>query len=144
MNFVVRNAVLGDIENIYKLGKKIEELRFSKEMQFHDKEELAEFISKKSENILIVSTHSKKIIGFLYARIVSHSWCILDNIAIDNEYRKHGIGKDLLERLYEILKSRRINYIQILEDEKNKRLRRFWKEQGFVERKRFVWADKAI
>jgi N-acetylglutamate synthase-like GNAT family acetyltransferase len=141
---LIRRANIKDISQIYNLGKKTKELEFSKGMTFHDRVELKEFIKKPRDNILLVSLVDKKISGFLYAKIVSRTWCILDNLVIDEYYRGHGIASLLLENLYKILKNKKVSYIQILEDIHHKKTREFWKRKGFIEEKKFIWADKII
>jgi hypothetical protein len=58
--FVIRKAKLSDVNQIYELGLKTEELEFSSEFPFHEKSELREFISKPKENILFVVLIDKK------------------------------------------------------------------------------------
>jgi len=113
-------------------------------MNFHDKIELKEFIKNKKDNVLLVSIFDKKIVGFLYAKIVSKTWCILDNLVVSEEFREQGIGSLLLDKFYKILKNKKINYVQILEDIHHKKTRKFWKEKGFKEERVFIWADKLI
>ena len=144
MEIEIRRGKLKDISQIYNLGKKTKELEFSEKMNFHDKIELKEFVTEKRDNILLVCLTHKKIVGFLYAKIVSKEWCILDNLVIEENYRNNGIGSLLLEDLYQILKKKKLNYIQILEEIHHKKTREFWKKKGFKEEKKFIWADKII
>ena len=156
----IRNAKPKDATEIYKLGKEIHELAFSKKFPFHELSEIKEFIKNKEQNIFLVAEEEMKnqekknqekkkevkIIGFLYAKILSHhagGWCMLDNIAILKKYRKHGIGSLLLQELYKNLKQRKIHYVQILEAHR-KSTRKFWKQKGFKETKTFIWAEKII
>ncbi|MEK6886148.1 MAG: GNAT family N-acetyltransferase [Nanoarchaeota archaeon] len=141
---IIRKAKLIDINSIYNLGRKTKELNFSPKMSFHDKAELMEFIKKPRYNILLVATFEKNVVGFLYAKIVSHSWCLLDNIAVDEKYRNHGIGNLLMHELYHELKNVRVHYVQVLEEIHHKKTREFWKKKGFKEEKVFVWADREI
>jgi ribosomal protein S18 acetylase RimI-like enzyme len=155
--YFLSNAELKDVNNIYNLGKKINELKFSKRYPFHDVSELKDFVKNKKENIfLAVKKNSAKfskgkknneIVGFLYAKILSfHSggWCMLDNIAVDKKYRNLGFGTKLLKELYRILKTKKIGYVQVLEDVHDKKTRKFWKEKGYKESKIFVWTEKEI
>ena len=143
----IRHGKLSDVNEIYKLGERISELGFSKKYKFHEKSELKEFIRKPKENIVLVALINKEIVGFIYARILAHGsggWCMLDNLAVSKKYRKHGIGTELLEELYKILKKRKIHYIQILEDIHKKHTRKFWKDKKFKESHVFIWAEKEI
>lgn len=144
MKIIIRRARSSDINEIYSIGKRTIELNFSKKMNFHDKIELREFIKRPRDNLLIIAEIDNDTIGFLYAKIVSRTWCILDNLVVKPEFRKLGTGHLLLEELYKILKNNKITYIQILEDINNKKTRKFWKDNGFKEEKVFIWADKRI
>ena len=54
MKINIRRAKLKDIDLIFRLGKKTKELQFSNKMNFHDKVELKEFISKPKYNVLLI------------------------------------------------------------------------------------------
>ena len=140
----IRTARKKDIGPIYELGKKTLELSFSKEMTFHDKSEFKEFISHPKDNILLIAEREGEVIGFLYAKIISRTWCLLDSLTVKREYRKHGIGTQLLTGLYKMLKEDKVTYVQILEQINQKKTRRFWREQGFKEEKVFIWADRRL
>ncbi len=134
-----------DLEEVLKLGRKFEDsLKASKlkKAHFHEKKEFLEFIKNPEENVFLAAKIDNKIVGFIYAKILSHDWCMIDNLAVNEKYQKHGIGSMLLEKLCEILKKRKISYIQILEEIHHKKTRKFWRDKGFREEKVFVWADK--
>ncbi len=129
------------------MGRKIHELDFSRKYPFHELGEIKEFIIHHKENIIIVAEEKKKIIGFIYGKILSHhvgGWCMLDNLAVEAHHRNHGIGDELLKTLYKDLRKRKIHYVQILEEAHHKKTRAFWKKEGFVETKNFLWAERRI
>jgi ribosomal protein S18 acetylase RimI-like enzyme len=143
---IIRKARLSDVNQVYQLGKIIRELDFSKKYPFHERSEIKEFIGNPRENIFLVAQLGGRIIGFLYARLLSHSvggWCMLDNIGVSGDFRNQGIGTSMLKELYKILRKNKISYIQILES-MNKKTRKFWRNQGFKEAKTFIWAEKMI
>ena len=143
-NIKIIQAKKEDISQIYNLGKQTKELSFSKKMNFHDKIELKEFIHHPKDNILLVAKEKKEVVGFLYGKIVSSTWCILDNLVVNEKHRDNGIGSLLLHEFYLILKNKKISYVQILEEIHHKKTRNFWKKKGFKEEKVFIWADKVI
>lgn len=145
--FIVRKAKLSDVDGIYNLRLKTEELEFSSEFPFHEKSELREFILNPKENILLVALINKKVVGFIYSKILSRrgdGWCMLDNIAVLKKYRDHGIGTRLLEETCKELKKRKVYCVQLLEELHHKKTRKFWKNRGFKEKKIFVWAEEMI
>ena len=145
MTPTISRAKLKDLNQIYELGNKTPELNFSKDWHFHEFEELQEF-TKDKNSIFLVSKENNEICGFIIGKIIDHAsggWFMLDVLVIDKKYRNKGMAKDLLQETYKILKSKKINYVQILEAN-NKKTRTFWKEMGFKETKKFIWAEKNL
>lgn len=142
----IHPATKKDVLKVYSLGKKIHELDFSKKYSFHERAELYEAVKDKN-SIFLVAEEKNKIAGFILAKIIFHragGWCMLDNIAVDGDFRGEGVSDLLLKSLYSILESKHVHYIQILEEVHHKNTRKFWKHQGFKETKKFIWAERKI
>ena len=147
VKIIIRKAQNSDVHGIYLLGQKIQELNFSKKWHFHELSEIKEFIKFKKENVFLIAIEDKRIVGFVYAKILSHhagGWCMLDNLAVEKHERQQGIGSELLHELYLELKKRKVKYVQVLEEIHHKKTRSFWKSKGYRETKTFVWAEKII
>lgn len=145
--FTIKKAKLSDASSIYSLGKRIHELDFSRKYPFHELSELKEFISHPKENIIYTAKSDGEIIGFIYAKILSHhagGWCMLDNLGVEKHMRRQGVADALLKSLYSDLKKRKIWYVQILEEAHHTNTRAFWKKMGYQETKTFIWAEKRI
>jgi N-acetylglutamate synthase-like GNAT family acetyltransferase len=144
---IIRKARKEDIDPVLEIGNNLEDaLKASKNKKahFHEKGEFILFIKNSNENIFLVAEANSRIVGFLYAKILSKDWCMIDNLAIKKEFQKHHIGTSLVNELSKILKKRKITYVQILEEVHHKNTRNFWKGRGFKEEKVFVWADKIL
>lgn len=124
-NLKIRRAKKEDIPEILSLGTKIKEFVVSNETKFYHKDELEEWVKKPKDNILITATKDDMLIGFLYAKLISNNWCMLDSIGINKNYRINGIGTSLLNYLYKLIKKREVNYIQTLTDVKHRKTREF-------------------
>jgi len=145
MEYILRRGKLADVNQIYSLGAKTQELRFSQVTKFfHLKDEIEEWIKKPNDNILLVAAKDKKVVGFIYAKIIGKHWCMIDNLVVAPEHRGEHIGTVLLEELLKILRQKKIDYVQTLEQIKNKKGRKFWKKKGFHEGYVFVWANKKL
>ena len=144
MTIKIQRTKTKDIPLIFELGQKIRELKYSKECPFCEKEEIAEWVSDRKNNIVLTAKAGDKLVGFLIAKTLSKSWCALDDIAVDKKFRGQGIGNKLLNKLYEILKKKKINYINVLIGASYKKVRAFWKAKGFKETEKFIWADKEL
>lgn len=141
---IIRKAELIDVNNIYSLGKKTKELRFSKKIGFHDKSEIREYSRNKNGNILLVAENNGDFAGFLFAKIIDKDWCMLDNLVVETKFRNMGIGTHFIKYLLKFLKKRKIGYIQSLVEEDNKKLRKFWENEGFSPGKKFIWYDRIL
>jgi len=133
-----------DAEEIYKLGKKISELAVSDRMQYYERDEVENFVKNSKGNIFLVALDNNIIIGSVYAKIISRHWCMCDSIMVHPKYRRKMIGNMLMERLFSILKKKRINYVQGVSNLENKRARKFLKSIGFCEGKKMVWMEKFL
>ncbi|MCX6711498.1 MAG: GNAT family N-acetyltransferase [Candidatus Woesearchaeota archaeon] len=95
----IRKSKINDIEQIVNLWKETG-LYFE---PFDKKERLIEKIKNEPE-LLLVAEDKEKIIG---AVIGNYGWRVsIDHIAVDKEYRKHGIGKTLLGEIKRNLKAK--------------------------------------
>ncbi len=143
-NIAIRRGKLTDINNVYNLGLRIKELNFSRKIRFHEKREMKEWIKKPRDNLFFTALDSRKVVGFVYAKIVDKDWCMLDNIAVAEDYRRTGIGTNLLNKVCQELKKRKVTYIQALVEEHHTKARKFWENHRFQKGKIFVWYEKRL
>jgi GNAT superfamily N-acetyltransferase len=141
---VVRRAKKNDISRILFLGRNIKEFISSRQSKFYSKDELEDWIHKPKDNIILTVFIGNKLIGFLCAKIISKHWCMIDTIGVEQRYRGQKIGSKLLEKLYSILEKKNIYYAQAFGGLKHKGTRKFWKDRGFQEGKKFVWIEKNL
>jgi len=132
-----------DVNSVYRLVTSISEFAASGETRFFKREELKEWIGRR-DSVVLVAQDKGNIIGFLFAKIISKHWCMLDSIAVNPRYRNKGIGKQLLDKLYAILKRKGVDYMQGLVDVGQGKTRAFWKKRGFKEGNSFVWIEKYL
>lgn len=139
--FKIRKARSTDIAAVMAFARSVPELEASTQTRFVEHAELEEWLACRVD-IVLVAIENDKVIGFLNAMLLSRLWCYLDNIAVHPDYRKRGVAKALLNRLYRTLEQRNIHYISGLVGAKHARTRAYWKKQGFCEGKEFVWIEK--
>ena len=140
----LRRAKRKDVNAVFSLGKKTPELNFQKNIHFHEKSELLEWVKHSKDNVFIVAECEKKIVGFLYAKIVSHDWCILDNIAVLPSFRGNGVGRLLLNYFYNVMKQNKVTYVGLLVEPRHKKAISFWEKNNFKRGKNFIWYGKKI
>ena len=140
----IKRASLNNLEQIYALVTSLPVFSASDETRFFDKKELKEWIIRKRDSIVLIAELNDLIVGFLFAKLVSSEWCMLDSIGVNPKFRKQGIANKLLEQLYQLLKKRNVTYIQGLVEVNQKSTREFWKKRGFKEGNKFVWIEKRL
>lgn len=140
----IRRARKGDIEGICRLGLAMPELAVSERTVFYGDKELFEWVTRQDQNILLVAEEGEAVIGFLFAKIISKEWCMLDNIGVEAAHRGRGIGSLLLKELEGILKIANVNYVQGLVRNDLPGVADFWKKRGYREGNSFVWMEKEI
>ena len=79
MSAIVRLANTGDVDQIFGLGASESAFEISPAIHFYEKTELQEWLNTPRDNVLLVAEESSQIVGFLYAKIMSHHWAMLDN-----------------------------------------------------------------
>ena len=74
----------------------------------------------------------KKMIGYLGMKIQENGVCGLDDIIILPEYRQNGYGKELLDFCKQKAKEFGANKIRLGMIDDNKKLRKWYEDNGFV------------
>ena len=87
-------------------------------------------------DLSFVAETDGKIIGILLTRLAYlmvpfAEVCIIQGIAVDPDYQRHGIGSKLVDRLLTHCHAEGINRIRALVAESNDDLRRFIQRHGF-------------
>ena len=77
-----------------------------------------------------------KIVGFVLARleylgIPFVKICCINDIAVEREYQRRGIGSQLLKRVFDLCYTEGISKARAFVDEENMELKRFVEELGF-------------
>ncbi len=110
----VRDAGPEDVDAIVALGRGDEAFRVSEGIQFYEREELVEWVGSPRENILCVAVRGREVVGFLYCKVMSWHWAMLDNFYATPAVRGSGVGALMLEALLERLRRRGVAYLTTL------------------------------
>lgn len=113
MQSEVRYAVLGDVEAILGLGFDTA-FTVSSQIRFYEREELVDWIKKPEDNLLLVVTRDTQAVGFLFCKIMSSHWAMLDSFYIEPRFRGKDYTNSLIQFLLSELKIRGIKYLSTL------------------------------
>jgi len=144
MKTIIRKANLKDLEEILRLNKAL----FDYETIFNDEYNLdwtysdtgRSYFKKMIESeITIVAEVDKKIAGYLVASVHISSFrkfnpvAELENMYIDKECRRQGIGKKLVEEMKKEIKARGAKTVKVEAAFQNDSAIKFYKSFGFSE-----------
>ncbi|UHA74695.1 GNAT family N-acetyltransferase [Paenibacillus sp. 481] len=73
----------------------------------------------ENANVMISAWHEDKLVGFLRAMTDFTFDCYVNDLAVHTEYQKHGIGKELVNRLHEQLEDNVLIFLISTEDAKS-------------------------
>ena len=139
----IRKANLQDLSSIQELNNKLFELEYE---NFDDtlkvgwpfEEDGKEYFENMINNeIVFVAMYGEKIVGYLAGSIceqisyIKETFAELDNMFIDNEYRRFGIGTLLINSFKEYCKEKKIQNIKVTASAKNSRAIQFYNKNGF-------------
>jgi ribosomal protein S18 acetylase RimI-like enzyme len=141
---IIRNPKKTELEKIYRLGCSMKEFAVSDYVRYYRREEIREFMGNNKDNIFLVAAYKDQIVGSLFAKIISRRWCMMDSICVRDNYQRRGIGSQLIEKLYTILKKENIHYVQAIVEQENTKARNHYQKMGFEEGRKFIWIEKFI
>lgn len=138
----IREAKIGDLEAIYRIGLLEEGFAVSSETRFYGKGYLKNWIENPGDDILLVAEFDDKVVGFAFASAMINKWVIWENLAVAERAQGQGVGKALAKEVFRRIKERGIDYIAGWVRVENKVIRKFLKKKGFEEGFKFIWVEK--
>jgi ribosomal protein S18 acetylase RimI-like enzyme len=140
----VCQATEGDIDQLLSLGQSERGCTVSEQIRFYERTELVEWAARPEDNLLLVAKAKEPketITGFLFCKVISHHWALLDNFVVKSEFRKQGVGSAMLRALSDRLRGRGIEYLSTLVDVNDSELLEVLWRRGFQQQKQYIWFD---
>ena len=140
---IIRKAGLEDLISIQKLNDNLFYLEFNnfddtlKREWALEKEGQEYFEDMIKNEIVFVAQIEDKIVGYLAGSIceeisyITESFAELDNMCIDDEYRRFGIGTLLMDEFKKYCKEKNMQNIKVTASAKNSRAIQFYMKNGF-------------
>ena len=138
---IVRKAKTKDINNIWELGKNINEFETAKDIVTFWPKSILEKCIDKTDVLILVCELENEIIGFTILNI-NKSLCKaeIENIYILDKYRKKGYGEELLNQALIELQKCDVENICAMSDD----IVDFLVKRGFTKGNQFYWMDLAL
>jgi len=149
MNFpvIVRRATDGDMQAIGRLGAMLVKAHYDFDAKRfippreNTPQGYASFLTSQLSNdkvVIMVAEVDGVVAGYTYAGIEGYDWMslrgpagVLYDILVDPEFRKHGVGKSLLDATIGVLKSGGVNQVLLSTAVQNEEAQRLFDRAGF-------------
>ena len=141
---LIRKAKLGDFQGIHKLIMQVHKLHVNERNDIYkdvDPMNADEFRTElsNSNNIYILAELENDIIGICFSQIkeISNNKIMknrkilhIENICVDENHQKNGIGKKLYEKIVELAKEKNIDNIELMVWGFNEKSIKFYENLG--------------
>jgi len=140
---IIRKATINDLNSIQELNNSLFDLELN---NFDDtlkqgwpfEEDGKEYFEDMIKNeIVFVAQIEEKIVGYLAGSIceqisyITETFAELDNMCINDKYRRFGIGTLLMNEFKKYCKEKNIQNIKVTASAKNSRAIQFYIKNGF-------------
>lgn len=133
----VRPMKIEDYENVYALWNSIP--GFAIRSIDDSKEGVARFL-KRNPDTSVVAVKDDKVVGAILCGNDGRRGCFY-HVCVDKDYRRHGIGKDMVVHCMNALKKEGINKVSLIAFTKNDVGNAFWKSIGWTKREDLNYYD---
>ena len=127
---MVRIMTIEDYEGVYALWKKIK--GFGIRTIDDSKEGVARFL-KRNPTTSVVAEKDGRIVGSILCGHDGRRGCLY-HVCVDEDYRRHGIGKRMVVFAMKALKEEKINKVSLIAFTENDIGNAFWNTIGWTER----------
>ena len=127
---MVRIMTIEDYEGVYALWKKIK--GFAIRSIDDSKEGVARFL-KRNPTTSVVAEKDGRIVGSILCGHDGRRGCLY-HVCVDEDYRRHGIGKRMVVFAMKALKEEKINKVSLIAFTENDIGNAFWNTIGWTER----------
>ena len=134
---MVRIMTIEDYEGVYALWKKIK--GFGIRSIDDSKEGVARFL-KRNPTTSVVAEKDGRIVGSILCGHDGRRGCLY-HVCVDEDYRRHGIGKRMVVFAMKALKEEKINKVSLIAFTKNDIGNAFWNKIGWTEREDLNYYD---
>ena len=139
----IRNMTQNDVATVAAIGSSAPELKSSESDVFWSEEILANWVA--SDDIMLVAEAEGRVVGFQLTQLhLPTKTGYLSDIAIHPDWRRHGIGAQLIEEALAQFQERGANYIYGLTKLENEKIHALLEKFGFTKGNAFYWFEKHL
>ncbi len=136
-NAMIRTMRIEDYDGVYALWMSINGFRIR---SVDDSREGVEIFLKRNPTTSVVAEEDGKIVGAILCGHDGRRGCLY-HVCVDREYRRRGIGKAMVVKAMQELKSEKINKVSLIAFTKNDIGNAFWNRIGWTKREDLNYYD---
>ena len=137
---IIRTMNIADYEKVYALWMSCKNMGFN---NLDDSKEGIEKFLNRNPNTSFVAEANDTIVGIILTGHDGRRGYIY-HMSVDKNFRRQGIGKQLVERSLAALKEEGINKTALLVFNRNEIGNAFWEKQGFIARNDVAYRNKEL
>lgn len=141
----IRKMTIEDIPSIRRVGNTTPELSVTEgNSSFWGEKRLTDWINS-DQDVMLVAEVNNALAGFQITNISASSRIgYLSDLAVDENYRGHGIGSALTEETLKIMKQLGITYVYALTQVNNSKIHTLLGKHGFEQGEHMIWFDRHL
>ncbi len=143
MNITIRNAENSDSESIAKLSNQLGYKTLNTDIKIR----LGKIL-KNPDNCVYVAIETENVIGWIHGfysmRLESDFFVEVGGLVVDENFRKNGVGKKLVEKVKEWTKLKNCNKVRVRCNFIRKESHQFYEKIGFEMNKKQKIFDKQL
>lgn len=130
-NFIVRQAVISDAKDIYYINK----TSLGYDYDFEKQKAKIQAVLNDSTQVIFVAETNNKVVGYIH--LVNYDVIYADNfknclgLAVDNDYKRNGIGSALLNQAEIWAKENGAAGIRLCSGVEREKAHQFYQSQGY-------------
>ena len=137
IKYQIRIMTIEDYDQLFSLWSKIHGFGIR---SIDDSREGIERFIRRNPTTSMVATVGDEIVGAILCGHDGRRGCLY-HVCVREDYRKHGIGKNMAVECMKALKSEQINKVSIVAFKSNEIGNHFWKEEGWTFREDLNYYD---
>ena len=134
-DFIVRQAIISDAEDIYNINKTSLGYDYDLDKQRNN----LEAVLNDKTQVIFVAVLGNKVVGYIhltsYDVIYTDTYKNCLGLAVDNDYKRMGIGSALLKQGEMWAKENGAIGIRLCSGVERENANKFYKSQGYIENK---------
>lgn len=137
---MIRIMTIDDYDGVYRLWKKIKGFGLR---SVDDSREGVQRFLRRNPATSIVAEEDGKIVGSILCGHDGRRGCLY-HVCVDADYRRRGIGKEMVVKAMEALRQEEINKVSLIAFTKNDVGNAFWNTIGWTQRLDLNYYDFAL